>query len=262
MRSLQQFWSVRRIGEDRVTLARLGPLRLWLARADMEWGFASHYGEDSELMDFAQVPEDVVPDDLKWTNILFRDAPRDYVFEAVAPQKPMTIRTMHPIGIPSGESSLFYLAVPVFIRIRVILNGNAQTLGLISSEKLRRSWFGSQVDGVSSYANPMEMQLDLDRIATKPNQIIYRVEIKNSTNKMLGFDKVCLDLRKTGLYSGTEHLWGNPVQIEYLGQHKEIPVTYSETLPDNEKDILEVARPGKIEIRDFARYVISCCNLR
>ncbi len=261
MRSLRQFWSVRRIGEDRVTLARLGPLRLWLARADKEWGFASHYGEDAELMDFAQVPEDVVPEDLKWTNVLFRDAPRDYVFEAVAPPKPITIRTTGPIGIPRGESSVFYLAVPVFIRIRVILNGNSQTLGLISSEKLRRSWFGSQADGVSSYANPMELQLDLDRITRKPNQIIYRVEINNCSSKMLSFDKISLNFKKTGLYSGVENLWGSPVQIDYSGQNKECPVTYSDTVPGDEKDLLEVVHSSKIEIHDLTKYVISCCNL-
>ena len=78
---------------------------------------------------------------------------------------------------------------------------------------------------------------------------------------MLSFDKICLDFKKTGLYSGVENLWGSPVQIEYLGQHKECAVTYSDTVPEDEKDILEVVRPSKIEILDLTRYVISCCNL-
>ena len=63
MRSLQQLWSVRRMGEDRVTLTRVGRLRLWLARAEKEWGYAWYHGEEAGLMDMAQVPEDVVPDE-------------------------------------------------------------------------------------------------------------------------------------------------------------------------------------------------------
>ena len=61
MRNLRQFWTPRRIGEDQVSLARLGPLRLWLARAEKEWGFALEYGESVDVLDLTLVPEDVVP---------------------------------------------------------------------------------------------------------------------------------------------------------------------------------------------------------
>lgn len=261
MRSLQQFWSVRRIGEDRVTLARLGPLRLWLARADREWGYACDYGEEIDLMDFAQVPEDVVPEKLKWTSILFRDAPRDYLFEAIPPMRPVTVRTVGVLGLPAGESCSFYLIVPAFIRIRVLSNGSSQLLGTIASQKIRQSWFGSLTDGIHAYANPVDLLLDSRQLTACPNQIVYPVEMKNNSNKMLRFDQLCLDLRNTGLYSGATHLWGSPVGVEFLGHSRECPVSCSDAVPDTERELIEVAAPRKSQSHELARLVISCCHL-
>ena len=260
MRSLQQFWSVRRIGEDRVTLARLGSLRLWLARADREWGFAFSYGEEKDLMDFAQVPEDVVPEKLKWASILFREAPRDYQFGAVAPKRPLSVQAMGPISLPSGESGSLYLIVPVAIDIRVLSGEKSQSLGTVSTERLRRSWFGSPVEGRFCFANPAELMTTIDRTDVNPNHIIFPVEIKNSSDKMLRFDKLCLDLSHAGLYSGVLNLWGSPVTVEFNGPNRECLLTCTDGPPAMEKDLLEVASPRKIETRNMARTVISCCN--
>jgi len=260
MRSLQQFWSVRRIAEDRVTLARLGPLRLWLARADREWGFSCNYGEELDLMDFAQVPEDVVPDELKWETVLFKKAPRDYLFEASAPSLPLVVRTMGHLSLPGGESGSFFLVVPVVIGIRVLSDGNSQSIGTVATQKFPRSWFGTTVNGRFAHANPAPLLLDSGQVRANPNQIVYPLEIRNASSKMLRFDRICLDLRQTGIFSGRVHLWGSPLKIEFHGANRECPVVYSDTVPESEMDLLEVVAPRQKETRELARAVISCCN--
>ena len=199
MRSLQQFWSVRRIGEDRVTLVRLGPLRLWLARADKEWGLAHERGEADDVRDIAQVPVDVVPENLDWSNLLFSEAPREFCLRASVPDRPVVVKPSHPVSIPRGESGRFFVPVPVFLQV-VVLSGRKEVeLGTISTQCLSDTWFGTVTEGDLCYSVPMPASMDFESMQPHAHHIVFPVEVENHSEEKLVVEKLCLRTAYTTL---------------------------------------------------------------
>ncbi len=253
MRSLQQFWSMRRIGEARVTLVRLGPMRLWLARAEKEWGFASEQGEPGAIMDIAQVPEDVVPDKLEWQNTLFHEAPREFLLRPVTPDRPVVIKPEHAIQIPPGESGRFFALLPVFIQVVVVMKKKELVLGTVSSLRPSDTWFGTPYEGDLAYSLPDRASLDLEALKPLPYQIVTPFEIQNKSEEFLVFEKLCLRPQYTGLYSGVRHLWSSVVRIQHEGFFKSTHVRYATTQPDYEEGLMQVAQPLKREDKGLHR---------
>lgn len=253
MRSLQQFWSMRRIGEARVTLVRLGPLRLWLARAEKEWGFAFEQGEDGVVMDIAQVPEDVVPAKLDWDNTLFQSAPRDYCLRPTVPDRPVVIKPEHAIRIPPGESAQFFAMLPVFLQIVVALREKELVLGTIPSLRPSDTWFGTPYEGDLAYSLPHPASLDPDSLKPGPYQIVTPFELQNRSDEFLLFEKLCLRPQYLTLYSGMLHLWSSGVRIQHEGLFSSTHVRYSGTQPEYEDSLMLVAQPDRREEKGLHR---------
>lgn len=257
MRSLQQFWSVRRIGEDRVTLVRLGPLRLWLARAEQEWGLAFERGEADGLRDIAQVPADVVPEGLDWANMLFREAPREFCLRPLVPDRPLVVKPAHPVTIPSGESGHFFVPVPVFLQAVVLAGRKEFELGTISTQSLSDTWFGSVTEGDLCYSVPMPASMEFESLRPHAHHIVFPVEVENHSEEKLVVEKLCLRTAYAALYCGVEHLWGSTVKIRHEGGFKGTSIRYSTEMPTFEKGLNEVSKPSKREERGLYRLTFS-----
>ncbi len=211
-------------------------------------------------MDFAKVPEDVVPDDLRWTSAYFQTAPRDYVFEALPPQSPILLSTGKCIGIPSGECCPFYFAVPTNVVIRLFDDGNKRVLGSTNSAPLRRSWFGSTVDGILCRANRTGLTLQARDLDPQPNEIIFSLEIHNNTEDMIWPEKVCLQLQSAGLYCSNENLFGGRIQLEVEQSMHICSTKFLEYASASEQDVLELRPPSDREHRDHFHRVLCCCQ--
>ena len=233
MRSLQQFWSVRRVADDRVTLARLGPLRLWLARAEREWGYAVEHGEaGTEVMDIAQVPEDVVSRQLDWTNAAFREAPREFCLRAAVPDRSVVVKPEHPVTLPEGESATLFAPVPAFIQMVVLSGRREVVLGRIASRRLSDTWFGSPLEGELCYSLPRFATLDRDSLQVYPNEILCVLEIHNKSDEPLVLEKLCLRPGYVALYCGAQHLWASQVLIQHEDSFKGTQIRYPSGPPN------------------------------
>ena len=253
MRSLRQFWSVRRINDDRVILVRLGPLRLWLARAEREWGYALEHAELSDVMDIAQVPEDVVPKELEWTATFFEDAPREFSLRPALPELPLVVKPLGSAVIPDGESATFRIVLPASLEIVVITPRHEVVLGKVPSCKLSNTWFGSPTDGELCFSLPFNAELNSRNFTPMPHHVVWPVEIRNESSEDLRFEKLCLRPSYVGLYSGDTHLWSSPVRITRESSLRGTTVHYSRTPPTDEADLMELAKPLKREDRIFSR---------
>lgn len=257
MRDLRQFWSQRRIGEDRVSLARLGPLRLWMARADKEWGFAFEHAELSDVLDIAQVPEDVVPSNLDWRNTLFGTAPREFIFKPAVPDRSVVVKPTYPVLIPEGESGTFYVLMPVFVRIIVNLGKNELELGVIPSRLMSDTWFGTATEGEFSYSLPFSAERDFSVLKIYPHHIVCQVDIQNRSHENLIFEKLCFRPQYAGLFCGDRHLWSSRVRIQHEGYFKGAQVRYRTSPPELEPNLLKLADPQKREEKGLSRLTFS-----
>lgn len=257
MRSLQQFWSPRRIGEDRVTLARLGPLRLWLARAEKEWGYAVEYGELSHVLDIAQVPEDVLPETLDWTTVLFRTAPREFQLRPTVPDRPVVIKPLHGVTLPAGESSRFYALMPVFLELVFTEGRTEHVLGTLPSRVLSDTWFGTAQEGEFAYSIPFPATRDFGELERYPHHIICTVEIENHAKDHLAFEKICLRPQYLGLYCGSENVWSSPVEVRNESRSRTTTVRYPKKAPEEAGDLTEVAGPKERAEKGLQRFTFG-----
>jgi hypothetical protein len=257
MRNLRQFWTSRRIGEDRVSLARLGPLRLWLARAEKEWGFAMEYGETADVLDLSLVPEDVVPENLDWNKTVFGEAPREFLFKPAVPDRPLVIKPGYPVLIPAHESGTFFLSIPVFLTITVSNGGKAHIIGTIPTRQLSDSWFGGPTAGEYCYSLPFSTERDFETLAARPNEIVCPVEIENHSGDDLVFEKFCFRPLYLGIYCGDSHLWTRMVTIRYEGNFRGSEIRYNGSLPRQEGNLLEVAPPSRQPEKRFRTLTFS-----
>ncbi|NBD38497.1 MAG: hypothetical protein GVY10_08010 [Verrucomicrobia bacterium] len=243
MRSLRQFWTPRRIGEDRVTLARLGPLRLWLARAEKEWGFAREQGDLSHILDIAQVPEDVIPDRLEWTTILFREAPREFRLQAVVPDRPLVVKPVHPVTFPAGECGVFYVFLPVFLELVFITREREHVVATIPANPLSDTWFGTAKEGEFCYSLPFPASRDLASAEIYPHHIVCPVEIENRSAENLVFAKLCLRPRHLSLYCGQRFLWSSRVEVSNEHRSKRSILRYPRGAPAQESGLILLNSP-------------------
>jgi hypothetical protein len=257
VRNLRQFWTARRIGENRVTLARLGPLRLWLARADREWGFACEHGELSDVLDIAQVPEDVVPGSLDWNATLFAEAPREFLLKPTVPDRSVVVKPTYPVRIPVGESGTFFVLLPLFVRILVAAGKREQEIGVVPSRLLSDTWFGLPTDGEFCYSLPFPAERDIERLQPLPHHIVCPVEIRNQSSEDLKFEKLCFRPQYAAILCGDRHLWSTPVRILHEGHFKGATIRYLDHPPEFERDLLPVSKPVKREDRGLSRLTFS-----
>lgn len=260
MRSLQQLWSVRRMGEDRVTLTRVGRLRLWLARAEKEWGYAWYHGEEAGLMDMAQVPEDVVPDELEWHRAFYQSAPRDFIFEATMPSQPILARSSVPCVLPAGESVEFTLMVPARLRVTLMAENGKHELVSCPSERMEQAWFGTPVKGRLCQVITIPPANGTDLSSVRPNQIVVPVRILNRSRKAITLGRVALDLDPAGLFSGALHLWSSPVELIVNETAGSVKITYENRAPEQEKELMELKAPEGNSSNFDLPEVISCCQ--
>jgi hypothetical protein len=245
MRDLRQFWSARRIGENRVSLARIGPLRLWLSRTDEEWAFACEYGELSDIQDIAQVPLDVIPEGLDWTRTAFTSAPREVRFQPAVPNRPLVVKPEHPVVIPIGQMGQFYFLMPVFIKIVVEEKGKEVELGTVPSRQLSDTWFGHPTAGEFCYSLPFAAERDISVLNPFPHHVLCPIQIKNSSEESLVFEKLCFRPNYVALYCGNRHLWSSKVGIKYEGSFKGTSIRYEGLQSEMEPDALRVADAAK-----------------
>lgn len=257
MRDLRQFWSARRITDSKVTLARLGPLRLWLARAGKEWGFSFEHGEETDVLDIAQVPEDVVPDNLDWVKAAFTEAPPEFLLKPAVPDRPLVVKPSHPVLLPDKETAAFHILVPVSVKICVTNGRREVVLGTVPSRELSDTWFGIPTEGELCYALPRYAERELEATNPGPNHLVCLVEIHNRSGHDLQFEKLCFRPRHAGIYCGSRHLWSSRVLIQHEGTFKGTNIRYRGGPATDEEDLLELAAPHRREDYRLSRLTFT-----
>jgi len=257
MRNMRQFWSSRRIGEDRVTMIRLGPLRLWLARAEEEWGVAYEHGEVLDMHDISQVPEDVAPSTLHWTKTLFKNAPREYQLLPTVPDRPLVVKPSDPVRVPPGETGIFFCLLPVFLKVFVSQRKTETTLLTVPTRPLSDTWFGSPIAGELCYSLPIKAEQDISQLEPLPNHAVCRIAVTNRSHEVLQIGKLCYRPQYIGLYGGNAHLWASGIRIRHEGQHKGNVIHYDQSAPEDEADLLLLAKPVRREEKSLSWLTFS-----
>lgn len=211
-------------------------------------------------MDMAQVPEDVVPDELEWHRAFYESAPRDYAFTAALPNQPILARSSGPCVLQAGESVQFTMMVPARLRVTLMAGNRKHQLISCPSGKIDYGWFGTPTKGRLCQLITIPPANGTDLSAVRPNQVVVPVRIVNLSKKTLNLARIVLDLSHVGLFSGNLHLWSSPVELMVNETARSVTVTYEKRAPEQESELMELrASSGNSSNFDLSE-VISCCQ--
>lgn len=244
MAAHQQFWKSRQMPLDRACLWRLGRLRLWLARAEREWGFATESAENPEVLDSSFVPYDVIPNRLDWKHFAFENAPEQFELWPAVPPRPVVVRADQAVAIPPRQSAKYFACVPVWVELWVGApeRHNQMKIGSVPTRMLSNTWFGNHATGELCYSLRFAATRQLDDLKLHPHHLICPIILENHSEHTLDFHKLCLRTKHLAIYSGHEHFWSNVVRIRFSGKSREARVTYESKVPQFEDNLRLVSK--------------------
>jgi hypothetical protein len=159
------------------------------------------------------------------------------------PDRPVVVRTEMPLKLPIGQKALFFVSIPIWVRIEV---GDAGQVGLCEEPTVVRSniWFGDTMAGELCYSLLSRARRRIEEFDIRPHRVICPVAISNNSATMLELERFCVHVQHLTVYQGTSQLWTNQVHITFRGESAYSKVDYSQQKPefDAVQGILSEAR--------------------
>jgi hypothetical protein len=230
-----ELWQPHHIEQGQCLEAQVGPLKLWLRRNVDEVHIAVKHSTDSE--DFTKTVAPKVlsgqePDGLDWGRWVY-DKCKEIVLRPVTPDRPVVIRPEVPLRIPPGQEALFFVSIPLWIRILV---GDGEKIQLCEkpSVKLSNIWFGDPMSGDLCYSLRSRARREIADPQVEPHRAVCPVTIRNEAISQVEIERFCLHVAHLGVYSGASRLWTNGVQINFKGEDEISLLDYSKKAPTYE----------------------------
>ena len=240
-------WGAKKdLDSDRQYKAQIGPLILRFKRRADEIHIAVERLEDQavESENVCFVPDDQDKEGgLDWQRWIVEDSCHEISVLPVMPDRPAVVRPEVPVKIPKDHEALFFVSVPVWVKImaeqskQVVL---CQEPSLI----LSNIWFGDSMSGELCYSLRSRARRLVADAETKPHRAVCPVRIRNSTESLLDVERFCVHVEYLRIYRGTKRLWTNETRISFQGEDAASKIDYVKTAPEYEavEGVLSEAR--------------------
>lgn len=237
-------WQSATITPGAVYQARIGPLALWFRYVDGEVQVVQTYEpetSDSELHGLEACP-DGVPGGLTWSRwIADRDA-HHVRLSACLPDRAVVVRTESPVKILPGKEALFYVSMPIWVKLLV---GKAQGTELCDVPSAVRSntWFGDSMEGELCYSLVTRARRHMEEADLPAHKAYCPVKIKNASDERLDIERFCVRVEHLSLFQSNGMLWTNEVAISFQGEGRVSKVDYSRHKPKLDADVRLLTPP-------------------
>lgn len=244
MTTYKDIWQEVEINEGINYHYMVGPLDIWVNRADNEWQIAfDHDAGDEERLALSEEP--AAPINLDWHRWIVNKNIKKMKFTPVMPDRPIVVRTQVPVKVTPGQTAVFFVAIPVFLKITT--GDGGIVLCEEPSNYLSNTWFGEIAQGELCYSLKTTARLKPGNLQPHHYKVICPVEITNNCNQLLTSDCVCLRVQYLNIYRGNTRLWGNISRVAYYGVDQLTKINYDKKVHefDGEKILIGPARtPG------------------
>ena len=228
-------WEPHRIEQDQCLEAQVGPLQLWIRRSGDEIHIASKHRKDSESSTKAtalRVASERKPAGLDWGRWVCGNCGQ-VLLTPTTPDRPVVVRPEVPLKIPTGQEALFFVGVPVWVRITA---GDAQKIQLCEEPSVSPSgiWFGDPMSGDLCYSLRSRARRELTDSQAEPHRAVCPVTIRNAAVTQVEIERFCVHTAHLSIYSERLRLWTNGVKITFKGDAEVSQLEYSEKPPPYE----------------------------
>ena len=217
-------WDKTTIKPGSCRLWELGPLCLWVLRTTDEWHVAQIREPGQELR--TALHEQTEPlKHLTWQRFAASSETEQIRVQPVMSDLPVIVRPDSPFAIPPATQAVFYVNLPICVRIEC-LRPHPVELMTIPSIELSLSWFGTPVEGELCYGLRTSAQRSLIDIPNRVHRAICQIKIRNRSDDLLPFQRVCLTVSHLDTYLAGGQLWTTPVSLTYSGEEHEQSIVY------------------------------------
>ena len=97
---------------------------------------------------------------------------------------------------------------------------------------LSNSWFGSFTEGELCYALKTTAKLDRKDLLLHAHRAIFPLEIRNTSNETLNFERLCLRAQYLNIFQGKLRLWTSKGRVSYRGEENWSRIVYARSAPE------------------------------
>lgn len=243
-------WQRFQITDEKCHKCQIGPLKIWMRRQNDEWMVASI--NDAEQIEMINVSvEEHIPEELDWYRYVLSGNSQTVELIPVAPDRSVVVRPESILKIESGARVLFFVLIPVWIRI-AIGTQRKHPLNELPSKVLSNTWFGEPHEGELCYYLKTWAKRSLEGLTPRPHQMVCPVEINNGSSTDLLFKRLCIRTGFLSIYKGASWLWTNKVFVQFRGVNQTSKIKYDNAIPEFEADCRLIGHPRQKPVREFS----------
>ena len=221
---------------DKHYRGQVGPLILWFLRQFDEIHIAVKCLGDElvedDVVSFASTDENQ-QEGLDWKRWVVGEKSNTISILPIMPDRPVVVRPEVPVKIPEGHEALFFVSIPVWVKI-VVDNTKETVLCEEPSIILSNIWFGDPMSGELCYSLRSRARRQIVDSEAKPHKAICPVRIKNVAQSQLNVDRFCVNVEYLKIYKGQKQLWTNEVHITFQGEDAASKIDYLQKSPEYE----------------------------
>ena len=233
-----KFWESFKVADKTCYCARLGPLQIWLLRDRHELKlFDSRLSEEeiiNQEWENISIPLEICekPDTENWNRWILSPEDAAIKFTPIMPDRPIVVRPLSSIQILPGNKTMFYVSIPVWIRIST---DKDQVLTEIPAVNLSNTWFGEPLTGELCYAIKSKAITNFEMRKVKNYTAICPILIENYSPRNFIFRRISIHTEFLSVFKGVKHLWTNEIEVRIEGDDQKSFIDFSDSAPDIEK---------------------------
>ncbi len=195
------WWGDQVIGVGQARRYRIGTLDLWIKCLPREWRIA--HVEDREQPDRAEQlgpgPDLPPPEGAEIMRFGTHPGDEKVILRPRGADRPVVIRPDPALGLPSGESVVFYVSSPVWVEVAADVG---RPMVEIPVTRPSDTWFGpSPREGELCYASRTKARLFLSELPPRPGRAITEVRVHNQGHGLIPIERVAIPMPNLSLFA-------------------------------------------------------------
>jgi hypothetical protein len=231
----RKLWEPKEIKPETWYHTRIGPLDFWIKRSQADWYLTHERQLDREKVQQVPAPLHFAQTDsrvqrLTWTRWVAGEESNQVQFLPALPDRSLVIRPRYPLNVPRGKDVLFFVNIPVWVRILVGLPEKT-TLFELPTVVLSKTWFGDPTTGELCYSLKTKAMRDLNAVENHAYMATCPVLIRNQAPSDLDFQRICIRVEHLTVYQGETRLWTNQVEVQFRGEELTSQIIMNRDIP-------------------------------
>jgi hypothetical protein len=233
-------WDEWDLGHKQTAVWTFPERRIYVERIEQEWHVLSVAGAQGvRAASRTFIERSCKPSSSEWRHYLSRES-GPVRPQPVLPDRGIVVKPDRSLMLLAGESSQFFLEIPVWFRMNVGGDRKVQVfeepLAVLSN-----TWFGDPVNGELCYVLATRLHQGMSSIATTAWCAVCPMAVTNDSATDLAFERICLHVQNLAVFRGTERLWTNGLSVLFRGADQASHIQVSPGPPEFEPGLAPAA---------------------